>query len=108
MSHKLWRVPWTEVRHGTEYEESDKEHNEKWAYAMLDGDLGIWEAVIADTQTDRRMEQGVALMDDVLIAFDMVGWKVVSKDDPTHKYPIMRSDDFCPEWSDDLIGAGPA
>jgi hypothetical protein len=101
MTHKLWRVPWTEVRHGTEYEKSDIEHNEKWAYDLLDGCLDVWENVIADTSDDpwERCEQGIAIMDDVLIAFDMLGWKLVSKDDPeSNRYPIMRSDNFAPDW----------
>jgi hypothetical protein len=40
--------------------------------------------VITDTSHDpaERYEQGHAIMDDVLIAFDMLGWKVVAKDDP--------------------------
>jgi len=101
-SKPVWRVPWTEVRYGTEYEESDEEHNMNWANALLDGCLDYWENVIADTSDDpaERYGQRVAIMDDVLIAFDMLGWKVVSKDDPTHKYPILRGDDFCPDWCD--------
>ncbi len=39
---KPWRVPWTEVRHGTEFEESDREYNETWANRLLDGDLDLW------------------------------------------------------------------
>jgi hypothetical protein len=45
-----------------------------------------------------RYDQGVAIMDDVLIAFDMLGWKVVCKDDPERGYPILRGDDFAPGW----------
>jgi hypothetical protein len=101
MSKRVRRVPWTEVRHGTEYEEGDEKHNVDWANVVLDGCLDLWAAVIADTSDDpaERYEQGVAIMDDVLIAFDMLGWKVVSKDDdPTHRYPILRDDEFAPDW----------
>jgi hypothetical protein len=102
MSKPVWRVPWTEVRHGTEYENSDVEHNETWANAVLDGQF-IWVEDLAATPDDwaERYEQGVAVMDDVLIAFDMLGWKVVTKDDPAKtwdRYPIMRGDDFAPDW----------
>jgi len=48
-----------------------------------------------------RYAQGIAIMDDVLIAFDMLGWKVVTKDDPAEtwdRYPILRDDDFRPDW----------
>jgi hypothetical protein len=100
MSKSVWRVPWTAVRHGTEYEEGDVEHNENWANVLLDGCLDLWADVIAATSDDtaERYAQGVAVMDDVLIAFDMLGWKVVCKDDPQRSYPILRRNDFAPDW----------
>jgi hypothetical protein len=100
MSNKTWRVPWTEVRHGTEYEEGDIEWNEEWANNLTDGNLDLWQQIIAAASDDprERYVQGIAVMDDVLIALDMLGWKVVSKDDPTHHYPILRNDDFRPDW----------
>ena len=98
-ARKPWRVPWTEVRHGTEYEESDVELNECWANLMLDGQF-IWteEMDAAPDDLAGRLDQGIAVMDDVLIALDMLGWKVVSKDDPTARYPMLREDDFRPDW----------
>jgi hypothetical protein len=100
MSKPVWRVPWTEVRHGTEYEDSDIDHNEAWADVVTDGCLDFWTDVIANTSDDpaERSEQGIAIMDDVLIALDMLGWKVVCKDDPKCGYPILRDDDFRPDW----------
>jgi hypothetical protein len=99
MSKPVWRVPWTEVRHGTEHEEADEWHNMDWATVITDGCLDFWEDVIAGTSDDpaERYEQGVAIMDDVLIAFDMLGWKLVCKDDPKRCYPITRQDDFAPD-----------
>jgi hypothetical protein len=101
MSKPVWRVPWTEVRHGTEYEAGDTDHNADWANVVLYGCLDLWADVIADASNDQweRYEQGVAIMDDVLIAFDMLGWKVVAQDDPEQGYPILRDDDFRPAWA---------
>ena len=99
---KVWRVPWTEVRRGTEFEEADNEWNEDWADILLDGNLGLLQEVIdaAPDSDAGQYEQGVALMDDVLIAFDMLGWKVVCKNDDGRGYPILRNDDFVPDWCD--------
>jgi hypothetical protein len=98
-ARKPWRVPWTEVRHGTEYEEDDVDLNMCWATLMLDGQF-IWTEEMDAAPDDPvwRWEQGVAVMDDVLIALDVLGWKVVAKDDPAHGYPILRDDDFRPDW----------
>jgi hypothetical protein len=94
-------VPWTEVRRGTEYEEADVEHNMDWANVLLDGQF-IWADELAAMPDDpqERYAQGIAIMDDVLIAFDMLGWKVVAKDPEEiwARYPIMRQDDFAPDW----------
>ena len=76
----VWRVPWTEVRYGTEYEGADECHNADWAFTLLGYScLDFWADVIADTSADERYAQGEAIMDDVLIAFDMLGWKVCAK-----------------------------
>ena len=93
----IYRVPWAEVRYGTEHEESDREFNENYANGLIDGDFDIWEWIIARTDADQRYEQGIAIMDDVLIAFDVLGWKLVSKDGP-ELYPMLRDDDFRPDW----------
>ena len=103
MSKPVWRVPWTEVRHGTEYEEDDDWYNMDWAYTALNGWTDLWPGAITDTSADpdERYAQGEAIMDDVLIAFDMLGWKVVAKDDPQRGFPIMgRRDEFVPDWCD--------
>jgi hypothetical protein len=104
MGNKIWRVPWAEVRHGTEYEEDDINHNNLLAHLLLDGDLGFWQCLINNAPDDpwERYEQGIAIMDDVLVAFDMFGWKVVCKNDPEAHYPTSRSDDFAPVWCGDL------
>jgi hypothetical protein len=99
-NQKTWRVPWTEVRYGTEYEKRDNEWNQDWAEALTDGNLDLWQQIIAAASDDpgERLVQGIAVMDDVLIAYDMLGWKLVPKDDSTHRYPILRNDDFRPDW----------
>ena len=101
MSKPVWRVPWTEVRYGTEYEEGDTIHNVDWANVLLDGILDFWKDIIANAPDDpaERYAQGVAVMDDVLIAFDQLGWKVVNKEDPQRLYPMLRGDDFRPDWA---------
>jgi hypothetical protein len=92
---KLWRVPWTEVRYETKYEADDECYNCDWAFTLLN-DFDLWEDMLADPA--ERHAQGMALMDDVVIAFDMLGWKVVCKDDPERRFPITRNDGFAPDW----------
>jgi hypothetical protein len=97
----IWRVPWTEVRYGTEHEQSDIEFNTDWANDLLSGNLDLWKRIIAnapDHEGDRHA-QGSAVTDDVAIALDMLGWKVVSQDDPKRRWPICRDDDFRPAWA---------
>jgi hypothetical protein len=76
----------------------DIDYNIDWANALLDGSLDLWKWIIANApdHEGERCAQGVAVMDDVLIAFDMLGWKVVNKEDPEQRYPSLRDDDFRP------------
>jgi hypothetical protein len=100
MSKPVWRVPWTEVRHGTEYEAGDEEYKREWANILLGGEcLDLWAEVMADIDPSERYAQGEAMIDDVLIALDMIGWKVVAKDQPECGFPITgRQDEFVPDW----------
>jgi hypothetical protein len=91
-----WRVPWR--LGGTK---DDAEHNEFLSFDLVNGGMlhelieAAYEAETVDEAQQRRFE----VVDDLMIALDLVGWAVVSKTDNGLRFPMASSHPLAPAWA---------
>ncbi len=96
-----WRVPWRTVSGGTEHEASDLEHNEILALELFEG-IGldpVTAAALSTRNWQGRAARLVEITDDMMVAIDQLGWKVVPRDPLSpYRWPMAAHHDLCPDW----------
>jgi hypothetical protein len=98
---KPWRLPWRTVRRGTQHEASDVRHNNNVAEEVFCGvrlDDVMAAALSADDWQDRAA-RFIEITDDLIVALDQLGWRLVPKDPSSEdRWPMAAHHDLCPDW----------